>query len=158
MEAAAELLDEAALEALRADTDSFDIRLLRAKTALWQSRFAEARAMAAKLLPASTPVREAQIRILLGKLACHSGDLAAARSEMQTAAPLLRRVKNPGILADYSSLRAAIAMLEGAYAEAANASDESAAHLQAAARYYEMALMLNAQARHLPRPATSNEP
>ncbi len=140
--AAAELLDEAALEAVRAGTDSFDIRLLRAKTAFWQSRPTEARAMASKLLPASNTIREAQIRILLGQLACDSGDLALARSEMKNAGPLLRRVKSPGILADWAGLRAGIALLEGSYTEAANAFDEAAAHLQAAARYYEMALML----------------
>jgi tetratricopeptide (TPR) repeat protein len=142
---AADLLEEAAAEARRAGADPFDIRLLRAKVALWQGRNAEARGLAADLLPAAAGKTgpEAQIRILLGQLACDAGDLPRARAELEAARALIRRLDNPGIRADWESLRAGVALLEGKPAEAAAAYDEAARQLQAGARYPEMAVMLD---------------
>ena len=141
---AARILDEADTEAQRAGTDTFNIRLLSAKVALWQANPAKAHALTKSLLhlASNSNTRKAQIHILLGQTACEANNIPDARAELQAAQTAMRHIKTPGILADWQALHAGVAMLEGKTAEAAAACDEAARLLQDAARYPEMAVML----------------
>ncbi len=141
-EAADQLLRQAEYDAIRARSDTLDIRLLRAKVAYLRERLPEAIALANEVIASKAAFNlRLQARILRGQVSCDVGDLASARSESASIEALVSSSSaelTPSIRADVAKLEGTIARLEGKMDVAAGRFDAEAELLRNAHRYRDM--------------------
>jgi len=141
-EAADQLLRQSEYDAVRASSDTIDIRLLRAKVAYLRERLPEAIALANQVIASKAPRHmHLQAKILRGQIFCDTGELPSAKSELQSIEGLVASAKSdfaPSIRADIDKLRGVIARLDGNMVVAARFFDAESELLRTAHRYRDM--------------------
>jgi tetratricopeptide (TPR) repeat protein len=140
-QAADVLLREAEYDALRASAKSGEVQVLRAKVAYLLGHLAESADLAAKVIDSRADEdQRLAASILKGQILCDTGNLPAARAQLQRVEKLAGTFRSlpPSTTADVIKFRGTILRMEGSYEAAARLFDGEADLLRSTRRYGDM--------------------
>jgi tetratricopeptide (TPR) repeat protein len=143
------LLAEAERETIRAGGDAGPILLLAAEAQMMREEWSAAEVVIDRLeaLPVNDVTR-GHAYVLRARIAAERKDAGRAEGFLQRARGHLGKQKDAGLAAAVSEVAAEIALLKGAWSDAAAAYDRQAAWLQRAGRAREMAEALERAGRN----------